>query len=176
MGNKIKRIFNFIWFFIYSNVIYGLIVYFVFTWLSGYSLLLGYFGNLVLIILGLVLDACIFKELQSKELVQKLKKEKNPEQASRFLKLVTDNYVSFKTTLYLFYLIILVFSQIISFYPTLFGENISNFILANNYSILFLISFDMLSKQFSKDRAKMKSISENLAKSMDEENDEGEKA
>ena len=169
MTSKIKRIGKFILFFIYSNVIYGLIVYFVFTWLAGYSLLAGYFGNLVLIILGLAVDSSIHKTLQSKNLAKQLKDEKNPEQGYRFIQFVIDNYVSFKTTLYIFYVIILVFSQIIAFYPTLLSANISNFILANNYSILILIAFDMLFGQFSKDKDRMKAISENLKKSMAED-------
>ena len=171
MADKVKRICRFVLFFIYSNVIYGLIVFFVFTWLSKYSLLLGYLGNLVLIILGLMLDAYLHRLLQSNKLVQEIKKEKNPEKGYHFIQLVLDNYVSFKTSLYLFYLIVLIFSQIIVFYPTLFGENISNFIQANNYSILFLIALDMLVNQFSNDRNKLKTIGEKLKKSM--ENVEG---
>ena len=168
MKEKIKRIINFILFFIYTNVIYGLIVYFVFTWLAGYSLLAGYFGNLALIVLGLVMDAQIHKILQSKKLIQELKEDKNPEQGYRFIQSLLDNYVSFKTSLYLFYVVILVLSQIIVFYPTLLSENISNFIAVNNYSILLLLAFDMLSRQFSKDKERKKAISENLEKALSE--------
>ena len=99
MKSKISRIFKFILFFIYTNVIYGLIVYFVFTWLAGYSLLAGYFSNLALIILGLAIDAHIHKMLQSKKLVQQINEEKNPEQGYRYLQNLLDNYVSFKATL-----------------------------------------------------------------------------
>ena len=166
MKEKFKRIVKFVLFFIYSNVIYGLIVYFVFTWLAGYSLLVGYFGNLALIIIGLVLDANIHKTLQSKKLEQQLMSEKNPEQSYRHLQFTVDNYVSFKTTLYLFYVIILIFAQIIVFYPTLLNENVSHFITANNYSILLLIAFDMLAGQFSKDKERKKAMSENLNSSM----------
>ena len=172
MKDRLKRIGRFVLFFIYSNVIYGLIVYFVFTWLAGYSLLAGYFGNLALIILGLVLDAYIRKILQSKDLAKQLKTEKNPEQGYRFFKLINENYVSFKTTLYLFYVIILIFSQIIVFYPTLLSENITNFITANNYSILLLIAFDMLSSQFSKDKERKLVISKQLKNSFEEYNQE----
>ena len=164
MKSKLKRIIKFILFFIYTNIIYGLIVYFVFTWLAGYSLLAGYFGNLALIILGLALDASLYKMLQSKKIVQSIKDEKNPEHGYRFFQTLLENYVSFKAALYLFYVIILVLSQIILFYPALFGENISHFISANNYSILLLIAFDMLSSQFSKDKEKKRAIAENLEK------------
>ena len=162
MGNKLKKICKFVLFFIYSNVIYGLIVYFTFIWLSGYSLMLGYFGNILLIILGLLLDVYLQKFLKSKNLAIQLKDEKNPEKAFRTIKTILDNYISFKTVLYLFYVIILILSQILVFYPSLFGDNISNFIEANSYSILFLIALDMLSKQFTKDRGELREIAENL--------------
>ena len=171
MKEKIKRILKFIFFFIYTNVIYGLIVYFVFTWLAGYSMLAGYFGNLALIIIGLGIDAYMYKMLESKKLVQELKEEKNPEKGYRYIQNLLDNYVSFKTSLYLFYVIILVLSQIIVFYPTLFSENISHFIMANNYSILLLIAFDMLSSQFSKDKVRKKVIAENLERALSEDED-----
>jgi hypothetical protein len=171
MKEKIKRILKFILFFIYTNAIYGLIVYFVFTWLAGYSLLAGYLGNLVLIILGLTIDANMYKMLQSKKLVKELKDDKNSEQAYRYIQNLLKNYISFKTALYLFYVIILVLSQVIVFYPTLFNENISHFIMANNYSILILIAFDMLSSQFLKDKERKKEIAGKLERALSEDDD-----
>ena len=167
MVDKIKKIGKFLLFFLYSNVIYGFIVYFIFTWLSGYSLLYGYFGNLALIIIGLAIDIYLYRILQSKNLAMQLKNEADPEKAYRFIQMVLDNYVSFKTVLYLFYVIILILSQILVFYPSLLGKNISNFIIANNYSILFLIALDMLIKQFRTDRERLKEIAVNLKKNID---------
>ena len=101
-----------------------------------------------------------------------LKKEKDAEKNYRLIQWIMDSFVSFKTILYLFYVVILIVSQVISINPTLVGENISNFIMANNYSILFLIAFDMLLSQFTKDKERMKEISENLKKSLAEKEEE----
>ena len=171
MQNKIRQIGNHLLYVLWSNVIYGLIVYHVFILLARHSLLYAYLGNLVLIILGLLIDAYTIKMLQSKKFIQQLKEEKGAEKNYRVVKRIIDNFVSFKTALYMFYVFILIFSQIIVFDPTLVGENISNFILANNYSILFLIAFDMLIKQFSEDKRKMKAISEKFQKSLTEKDE-----
>jgi len=165
MSNKIKQIGKHLFYILWSNVIYGLILYFLFTWLAEYSLLYAYFGNLSLIIIGLAIDAYFLKMLQSKKLMLQLKEE-NDAKNYRLIQRLVDSFVSFKTILYLFYVIILIFSQILTINPTFVGENISNFILANNYSILFLIAFDMLLGQFSKDKERMKEISENMKKSL----------
>ena len=165
MSNKIKQIGKHLFYILWSNVIYGLILYFLFTWLAEYSLLYAYFGNLSLIIIGLAIDAYFLKILQSKKLMMQLKEE-NDAKNYRLIQRLVDSFVSFKTILYLFYVIILIFSQILTINPTFVGENISNFILANNYSILFLIAFDMLLGQFSKDKERMKEISENMKKSL----------
>ena len=77
-----------------------------------------------------------------------------------------DSFVSFKTVLYMFYIFILIFSQIIDFYPALVGENIGNFISANSYSILLLIALDQVIGQFSKDRERVGKISEKLKKDL----------
>jgi hypothetical protein len=168
---KIKQIGKHLLFIFYSNAIYGLILYFAFTWLAGYSLLFAYLGNLALIVLGLAWDEFNQKWLQSKKAVLLLKKEKDIEKNYRFVQQLMDSFVSIKTALYLFYIIILIFSQILDFYPALAGGNLGNFILANNYSILFLVAFDMLIGQFSKDRERMKKISAYLKKSLTENQD-----
>ena len=171
MLNKIKQISKHLIYIIGSNIIYGLIVYCVFKWLSGYSLLYAYLGNIVLIVSGLALDEYSQKMFQSEDLVKQLKEDKNSEKNYRLIQWIMDSFVSFKTILYLFYIFILIISQLIKFDPTLFSENIRNFIGANDYSILFLISLDTLIGQFSNDRERMKKISEKFKKSWSESQD-----
>jgi len=172
MSKQILQMGKYLFYILYSNTLYGIILYIVFTWLSGFSLLYAYFGNLALIILALVLDEYTHRMLQSEKLVVELKEVRSKGGKShRLVQWMTDSFVSFKTALYLFYALILVFSQLIDFYPTLFGENLSNFILTNNYSILLLITFDMLIRQFSKDRKRMDKIATDLKKSLDENHD-----
>jgi len=151
-----------------ANAAYGVLLYFVFTWLAGYSLLYAYLGNLALIILILAIDEYTHKILQSEKFIMKLKKEKDPEKSYRSLEWGLSNFGSFKTDLYLFYVFILVFSQIIEFHPSLVGDNLGGFIRANSYSILFFIAFDTLLGQYSKDRKRMKEILATIKKSLDE--------
>ena len=164
MSNKIIQISNRILYVLFSNIIYGLIMYYVYTWLVGYSPLYAYFGNLALIILGLALDEFTLKMLQSEM-------EKDIEKIYRYVQWMINNFVSFKKILYLFYVFILIFSQIIDSNPALVGEGLRNFILANSYSILLLIAVDALIGQFSKDRERMNKISAKLKKSLPENQD-----
>ena len=168
MRSKIRQISRYAIYILWSNAIYGLIVYSVFTWLSPYSLLLAYGGNLALIFLGLALDEYSLKMLQSKKLVVQVKEEKDSEKNYRLVQQIMDSFVSFKTALYLFYLFILIFSQIINLYPAFANENIRNFIKANDYSVLFLLALDTLTARFTRDRERMKIISETFKKSMSE--------
>ena len=173
MSNKIKRIIKYLLYALMTNVIYGLILYFVFTWLAGYSLLYAYFWNLAFIIIGLVLDEVnhglyqsdkFLSEIQSNTLEAKLGKD--------FLGFYLDAFISFKTILYLFYTVILIFSHINKFYQIFVNEDLVNFIAANEYSILFLIAVDMFIQQFSKDRVRMKKISSKFKKYLTENQDE----
>lgn len=114
-------------------------------------------ANLGLIILALVADEYAFKiydaAMQSKKAINELKK-------SRLFRFHLDAHISFKAILYLFYISIMIFSQIVDAYPTLVSENLRNFIVANEYSILLLIALDLFSGQFVKDRERVKRLSE----------------
>jgi len=162
MLNKIKQISNYVLFILFSNVIYGLILWYSCTWLAGYSLLYAYLCNLTLIVLGLALDEAILKSYQSKKLVRQiknLKNEKDVELNYRFTLWTIDHYVSFKAVLYLFYIFILIISQIINFSAAAVGDDPGNFILVTQYSILLLVAYDLLVEQFFKDRERMKEVS-----------------
>ena len=171
MSNAMRKIGKYFMYFLWSNAIYGLMVYNVFTWLSEHSILLAYFGNLALIIFGLSIDEYMQSALQSDKVIAELKAETGRKNGVRTIHWITDSFVSFKTSLYLFYVIILIISQIIRFDPSLVGENIRTFISANDYSILVLIALDTLIKQFLYDRDRMQTISENLQKALGDAQD-----
>ena len=166
MTGKIKKAIQYSLYILLTNVIYWCVVYYTYIWLAGYSRLFAYLGNLALIILGLALDIFMYKFYESKEFIAMMKKEKDIEKSYRLIQLQLDSFVSFKAVLYIFYILILVFSQIIDFYPALVSENINNFISANSYSILLLIAFDQVIGQFSKDRNRTRKISEKLQKDL----------
>ena len=162
MPDRITRIIRSVLFILYTNVIYGFILYWVFIWLSGYSLLYAYLGNLALIIIGLAWDESNQRLLRSKKLVDMIKKEKDVEKNFRFIQKIINDFISFKTALYLFYAVILIVSQILSYSPALANENIVNFIRANEYSILLLVAFDTIIVNFSKDKQRMQETSQKL--------------
>ena len=168
MLNKLKQIIKYVLYILFGSVIYGIILFLVYTWLAGYSLVLAYLGNLALIIIAIVSDNLAFKvydsAMQTDKHVEEFKK-------SRFLRFQLDSYISFKTTLYMFYIFILFFSQIINANPILLNQDLLNFISANEYGILLLIAVDLLIGQFKKDREKsteyQKKIEKYLADNQD---------
>jgi hypothetical protein len=143
--------------------VYGVAVFGIYTALVGQSLLLVYLVNLALIIVFLALDEASLKIWDSKmkvaEKLARLKDEKEIEKNYRLIQLYFDSFVSFKAVLYLFYILILIIARVIEFYPALLSENLTNFVSANDYSILVLIAADQLVGQFSKDKAKIEKIS-----------------
>jgi hypothetical protein len=171
MQNNTKKIGNHLLYALVDGGTYGLFVYFVSIWLTRYSLLAAYLGNLLLIIIALVLDEFTFKQLSSKGLAQGIKAAKDEEGSSRTIQWIIDSFVSFKTVLYLFYIIILILSQVIEIYPSLIpiGENLESFIYMNRYNILLLVAFDTLIGQFIKDRTRMENVSEQFKCNLAEE-------
>jgi len=165
MLNKFKKITGYLLYILYSNIIFGFILYYTFTWLVGYSPLYAYLGNLAFIILGLILDEYVIKVL-----VRDLQLKKRAKKSEKVLIIsLLSSYISFKTVLYLFYIFILIISQIIKFYPDLLNEALGNFISANTYSILLLMSIDKIILQFIKDRSKMNEILEKFKDYLNEE-------
>ena len=134
---------------------YGAILYFGFIWLAGLSVLYAYLWNFALIILAVAFESYTEKLWQSDDVITMYKNKHGSEKA--YL-IIAGGWISFKTLIYSFYLIILIASRIIDFNLTLLSENLVDFVLSNNYSILFLLAFDTLIGQFSKDRKRTKRI------------------
>ena len=159
MLTKAAQRFRYLLYALITNIIYGFILYYVCTWLAGYSLLYAYLGNLALIVMGLAMDEYTLKIYRSKKLVEQIKNEKDKEMNYRLVLWAMESFVSFKTVLYVFYILIMILAQVADFYPALMSGSLGNFILTTQYSIVLLVAFDMLAGQFSKDRKRMKKIS-----------------
>jgi len=151
MLKKLKQFVMYVLYILFSSAAYGVILYLVYTWLAGFSLLYAYLGNLALIIFALVSDNITFNVYDSA-----MQSKKNTEvfKNSRFIRFHLDSFISYKTTLYMFYIFILLFSQVINSEIMIINESLRNFITANEYSILLLIAVDLLIRQFSEDREK----------------------
>jgi len=165
MVDRIKQIVKYVAYFLFAGVLWGLFMYFVYTWLAGYSLLIAYLGNFLLIIVALIADEASFKifekAMESEEHLDVLRND-------RFFQFFLDSYISFKAILYLFYIFTMVFSQIIDYYPTLVHENLASFIIANEYSILLLVAVDLFSGQFTNDKQRRRELFENFKKHLAE--------
>ena len=171
MSSKIAQRIPFILLQIVSMAVMWLVLYFVYYWLSGYSLALAYLANILFIILIIVIDEFTIKQLESSIKLSRGKTKEEREKDYQIIKKSLNNSVSFKTDLYLIYVFVLIASQVLAIYPGLVGEELSSFIHANNYSILLLIALDMLSRQFGKDKKRIKEISDSIDKSMSEDKD-----
>ncbi|MCL2817829.1 MAG: hypothetical protein FWD39_05535 [Clostridiales bacterium] len=157
---------------LFFMIVYGFILYYLTAWLAGYSLLFAYLGNLALMILILAIDELtLYKMMQPEKIALRMKKAKDPEKNFQALLRGLENSVSFKTDLYLFYIFILIASQIMDFNSALAGEGFNNFILTTRYSILLLLALDSLIRHFSKDRERMRKISEKLKETLTENQD-----
>ena len=174
MLGKFRKALKVLLYAVSSNAIFGSILFFSFTWLAGYSVLYAYLGNLALIIIGLLMDEHMVKSFQSKKLamqIRQIEKAKDREINYRIIKGVLNNFVSFKTVLYTLYILILILAQIIDFYPMLFNEDIRSFLLANNYSILIIVAFDLALGEFLRDRKKSKDVLEKFNDNLNEVQD-----
>ncbi|MCL2455667.1 MAG: hypothetical protein FWD18_10275 [Micrococcales bacterium] len=152
MLDKAIRIAKYILYIILTNITFVLLLYYVFSWLVGHSLLYAYLGNLTLIALGLWADTFALRQMQSEAFVAEARK-------SRLSRAIVENFVSFKAILYLSYTFILVIAQMINLDSTSLGDDVEHFILANEYSILVLIALDGAYGQFRRDRDKAGKIS-----------------
>lgn len=138
---------------IYSNLIFAFIVYFTYTWLSKYSLAFVYIGNAVLILVALLIDTWAYRQLNQ---IMDSDTDFNKVKNSKLFLFYLESFVSFKTVLYLFYIIILIISEVISYNPNILSEGVMNFIVANKYSVVLLIAIERLIKQLEVDRSKTK--------------------
>lgn len=171
MFEKLKRASKYLIYSVYTNIIFGLIYYFLFTWLVEYSLLYAYLGSIGLILIGLLLDHFFQKSFISKEGMAK-NKQLSPKEKKIYnsiMSWILDSFVSFKTILFIFYFFILIVSQIINIEPSLAGAQFSKFISANSYGIVLIIAFDRIVAQFSRDRKRVEREAETFRETMTDE-------
>lgn len=166
MSNRIGHINKYLVYDILGIAVYGLVLYFGFTWLAGFSLLYASLWNFALIVLAVAFDAYANKIVQSDETIKLMKEKYNAEKVDHMIR---GGFVSFKSLIYLFYLFLLVASKTIDINPAIASENFVHFIHTNDYSIVFLLAFDTFINQFAKDRESVKIISEKLKASSTED-------
>ncbi len=159
MQKTIKTVVNSVLFILMGNAIYGVLLYFFVTWLAGFSILLAYLGNLAFIATMIIFDEWILRRAATPENLYKefSKLDKNDLTLNiRIVRWSMSYYMSFKTFLFVFYIAVLIFAQILKFYPGLAAENISNFINIIEYSVIILLAFKDFGEELSRDRGRTK--------------------
>ena len=171
MLNKVKEARKYLVYALVSNILFGTVYYFTFSWLSAYSLLYAYLGSLALIWIGLKLDEYMKKAITSEKVIADIKQlgEVDREKNQRLMRWLMDSFVSFKTILFVFYLFVLIVSQIVMIDPSLVSKELNDFLTANSYGIVLLTAVDMIITQFSMDRREMKENAEVFERMMRED-------
>jgi len=149
----------YIFFAVVSAFGYGYMMYYMFLAVidAGGSLLDVYLSNAVNIIIMLLADKLTRWWLAKKCTVT---------QKNRWLVwfVYLDSVVSVKTALYIFYIFILIISQVSILEPQLIGEHFRDFVLSIQYSLVLLVAFDKLMSYIGKDMKHIKEISEKFKK------------
>jgi len=158
MSNKITIITYLVWSF-FSAVIYGLFAFFViYRGLANEVMLNAYVWNIGFIIVILLLDKIANDILLSKNFVITRKNY-------FFTTLIhIVSFISFKTTLYLFYTFILIVSRLSLLAPDLFTDNFRNFALAIEYCLILVVVFDKFSEHLLKDDNRIQRVTAKFEK------------
>jgi hypothetical protein len=122
---------------------YGAIAYFlIYRLIARGDVFLTYVFNVVYIILILSLDYAAHKFAERKSDVIKNVVYNEMGAVSRFLFMFTQG--SNLTAIYIFYITILILSQVTIFRPDLFPHELGNFFTSLEYGIILLVVFDRL--------------------------------
>ena len=157
--NKPSQILVYLCYCLISATLYGLVAFFlVYQGLAGGAMLQAYLWNIAFIIIFLLLDKLANDILLSKEMIITKK--------NYFLAglVHTVSYISFKTTLYLFYAFILIASRMSLLEPNLFNDVFRGFVLSIEYCLILLVAFDKFIEHLLKDDKRIKRIAAKFAR------------
>jgi hypothetical protein len=159
---KSTSIIVYILFALFSAVIYGLFAFFViYRGLAGEEILSAYLWNIAFIIIFLIFDKIANDVLHSEEFV--ITKRNFP------IAMLTHtiSFISFKTTLYLFYTFILIVSRVSLLAPETFNNTFQSFVLSIEYCLILLVAFDKFIEHLMKDDRRIKRITAKFTKFVD---------
>ena len=137
--------------------LFGLLSFFViYRSIAGGIPLLAYSLNLVFIVGILLLEKVIDSVMLSKNFT--ITPQTKPYRALMEKALYLTHMVSFKTALYLYYLIILLVSRAATLEPTIISDYLRTYIHSVEYCVLLLIPFDKFLEQILKDEKRNKKV------------------
>ncbi|MCL2574737.1 MAG: hypothetical protein FWE34_09335 [Defluviitaleaceae bacterium] len=157
MKNKLSTTLKYMTLAILTATIYGYAAYTViYQNLADGSILHAYLWNVVFIIILLIIDKLLHAELLS----DKFKVTKRNYFYAIWM--YFENLISFKTTIYVFYIFILITSRVTTIDPTLVSEDFRNFVLSIEYGLILVVAFDKLMEHLFKDIVRAKVFSNKL--------------
>jgi len=143
-----------------TSLLYGLFAYYIiYERLAFGHPVIAYIMNLLFIIVILMLDIWVHRKMDRKEFLA-ADRSKLHDFLGKML--FYCHFVSFKTGLYLFYLIMLIASRTSTLEPSLLDPYMRTFIYSVEYGILLLLPMDKFLEQLYKDDKRMQSILERI--------------
>jgi len=130
----------------------------VYQFLADGVMLNTYLWSIAFIIMFIALDRLANSVLLSKEL------EINEDTYLFAWVIRVFSFVSFKTTLYLFYTFVLIASRISILEPALISTHFQRFVFSIEYCLILVVTFDKYSEYLLKDNQRIKKISAKFSK------------
>ena len=128
---------------------------------DNFTMLHAYFVNICAIVSALVIDKVVGNYLDTKNFAA----DKKRNLLGRLL--FYDNMISIKTTIYLFYIFILIASRVSIMQPDLISEQFRGFVLSIEYCLILVVAFDKFIEHLAKDVKRIKKISDKLKQAED---------
>jgi len=159
MRKKTLSIISYCFFAILSAIGYGIFAYIgIYRALAEGSMLHAYLWNVAFIIFFLISDKIVHIRMESRDYV--ITRRNYLRELWRYI----ESYVSFKTTIYFFYIFILVASRVTLLEPTLVSADFRSFLLSIEYGLILVVAFDKLTEHLFKDLKRVKAIAEKFKK------------
>jgi len=153
-SNKTKDIAIYLIYALFPAVTYGFFAFFViYRGLAGENMLYSYLWNILFIAVLISIDKFANDVLLSKDFVI----TKNNYIVAAIIH--TVSFISFKTSLYLFYIFVLIVSRISILAPDSIPPEFQNFVLSVEYCLILLVVFDKFLEYLMKDSVRIKRIS-----------------
>jgi hypothetical protein len=137
---------------------FGVVTYRLTTVIAGKSLVISYLLNISYIFLLLIADMILYAKMESKELTITKRNYK------RYRFAYFDSFVSSKTTVYLFYIFVLIAGQLHYFNPSLLSGEFGDYLESIKYCLVIVMALDKLIEHISKDVKRLSKISQKFKK------------
>ena len=136
-----------------TTVSFGFVTYRLTTVIAGNSVALSYLLNIGYIFMLLIIDAILYKKMESKDLAI------TKDNYKRYRYAYIDSYVSSKTTVYLFYIFVLIAGQLHYFNPALLSGEFGDYLESIKYCLIIVMALDKLIDHILKDIKRINKLS-----------------